>query len=190
MVKLAGLILAKKNSIRLPGKNLKDFGGDPMFIVNTKKCLRIFDEVYVSSDDVNILKLAEEVGAIPIERGEDLSGDVPNVAVYQHALAHMEDVDGIVAVQSCSPTIETNLIVLAKKLMETGLEEVMTCHPMEHGEDYHAQHNKVYGSVWAIATNRLKTYKNSYKPNPEALLVDTSIDIHEEKDYRTALLMS
>ena len=60
-----------------------------MFLVNTEKCLDIFDSVYVSSDSKEILKQAQEIGAIPILRSEDLCGDTPNIPVYQHALQYI-----------------------------------------------------------------------------------------------------
>src|ERR1039457_6552775 len=99
MSKTVALLLAKKDSGRLPKKNTLDFNGVPMFLVNLKKCLKIFDECYVSSDNQWILDTVETNGGIPILRGEELCGDTPNIPVYQHAVKHMKDVDSIVAVQ-------------------------------------------------------------------------------------------
>jgi CMP-N-acetylneuraminic acid synthetase len=148
-----------------------------MFMVNVHKCLHIFDKVYVSSDSDWILDMATQAGAIGIKRGEDLCGDTPNIPVYQHALQFMGDVDGIVAVQANSPTVEANIIAIAKELVEKGVPEVMTCHL-----DY-----RIYGSVWAIRTDKLKDYGNPFKPFPQILIVDKSVDIHLEKDYNNAL---
>lgn len=148
-----------------------------MFLANVRKCLRIFDEVYVSSDDHEILDLAESVGAIPIYRGAELCGDVPNIYVYQHAIDYMDDADGIVAVQANSPTINPNLISLTKQLMEKGVDEVMTCHG-----DY-----SIYGSIWALTKNKLLVYDDPYDPDPSILLVDVSVDIHTEADLKEAL---
>lgn len=183
----AGLILAKKNSKRLPGKNMKDFCGKPMFLINTKKCLKVFDLVYVSSDDQEILNIAKKIGAVPIFRPSNLVGDVPNIPVYKHALKNMSKVDGIVAVQSCSPTIDIKLIKTARNLMGSGCQELMTCHPVERNSDYHQQNFKIYGSIWALSKNRLNNYGSPYKPNPEILLVDDSVDINYPKDYKKAL---
>ncbi len=151
-----------------------------MFLVNTRKCLDIFDRVYVSSDSDEILAQARSLGAIPISRGEDLCGDVPNIPVYKHAIKKMINVDAIVAVQSNSPTIEKNIITMVKKIMELGAGEVMTC-----AADY-----SVYGSVWALRADRLMTYGDPYRPKPDILVVDKSIDIHTESDYVDALKAS
>ncbi len=175
--KSVALILAKSKSQRLAEKNTRDFHGDPMFLVNTKKCLKIFDEVYVSSDSAWILDQAENVGAIPILRGEDLCGDVPNIPVYRHALKSMNNPDIIVAVQCNSPTIEPNTIALVKKILETGVDEVMTCHP-----DY-----AIYGSVWGLHVDKLINYDDPYRAKPSVLVRDMSVDIHTESDYLQAL---
>lgn len=148
-----------------------------MFLVNTKKCLRIFDEVYVSSDSLKIRNLAEKEGAIPIKRSKELCGDTPNIPVYQHALEFMGDADIIVAVQANSPTLEGNTIAFVKHLMEMGASEVMTCH-----ENY-----KIYGSVWAVSRKKLEKYDNPYDPQPDVLVVDPSVDIHLIEDYINAL---
>lgn len=148
-----------------------------MFLWNVEKCRRIFDQVYVSSDSKDILKMAVEAGAIPILRGADLCGDCPNILVYQHAIEQMYPTDVIVAVQANSPTIKPNLIALTKKIMESGVDEVMTCHP----------NYAVYGSIWAITKEKLSTYPNPYHPRPSILIMDESTDIHTQRDLDKAL---
>lgn len=183
MDKLKGvaLILAKGSSKRLKGKNTLDFNGKPMFLVNVLKCLEYFDDVYVSSDDQAILNMAELVGAKPIWRDESLCGDTPNIPVYQHALAEMGEVDYIVAVQANSPTIRGPLIWEVQKYMEKGAQEVMTVHPqVDHLY-------RLYGSIWALSTIRLKNYGDPFSPTPELLIPDESVDIHTAQDYQKAL---
>jgi len=162
----------------LPNKNILDFHGKPMFMVNVKKCLEIFDLVYVSSDSLEILKWTSNIGAIPILRGEELCGDIPNIPVYQHALGIMpKDIKGIIAVQVNSPTVSRETIMEIINLMQNN-EEVITVH-----ED-----GKIYGSVWGISRSRLNKYSDFYHPNPEKTVVDNSIDIHTIEDYNKALV--
>jgi len=149
-----------------------------MFLVNVKKCQQIFDSVYVSSDSTDILFQAQEAGAIPILRGERLCGETPNIPVYQHALKYMpDDVKGIVAVQSNSPTIKKEIIEKVAKYIEAGAGEAMTCY-----ED-----GRIYGSVWAINKDKLLNYGDPYNPKPDFLVKDSSIDIHTLGDYNQAL---
>ena len=147
-----------------------------MWQVNLKKCLKIFDKVYVSSDSQFILDQAEELGAIGILRSERLCGDTPNITVYQ-SMYELERVDAFVAVQANSPNIDCNTIAFVKKLLKLGVDEVMTCH-----EDY-----SIYGSVWAMTSEKLKYYADPYKPTPSILVKDLSEDIHTQEDYQQAL---
>lgn len=171
------LLLAKSDSSRLPNKNLLLYKGRAMFMENVEKCLKIFPEVYVSSDDVNILKRVEEIGALPIKRPRELCGDTPNIPVYRHAFEYMHRPMGIIAVQVNSPTIDAMIIEDIHEMMKIGIDEIMTCH-----EDY-----SIYGSVWAMTRQRLETYGDPYKPTPQVLVVDKSIDIHTKEDYNKAL---
>ena len=177
MSSLVALIIAKGKSKRLPEKNRKEFRGKPMFLWNVEKCLKIFSRTYVSSDDDWILSEAENAGAIPIKRGEELCGDIPNITVYQHALTFMNGVDGIVAVQANSPTVKSKLIMEGKRYLEIGVQEVLTSHP--DGEKY--------GSIWGLSTKRLENYPDPYNPNPDIWIKDWSVDIDTMEDFNRAL---
>lgn len=181
-------MLVKEHSTRLPGKNTKDFKGKPMFIWNLEKCLEIFSEVYVSSDSRTILKLAESHGAKGILRSAELCGDVPDIPVYQHALGRMGDhVDSIVAVHVNNPTIDQILIAQAKILMGLGFGEIMTCYPTKSHADYKEQSNLINGSIRGVSRTRLQYYGDPYKPRPDALLTDNSIEIETQEDFNKAL---
>ena len=186
-MKISSLILAKSQSKRLTNKNLLDFLGKPMFVWNLRKCRGVFGEVYISSDSDEILKIARRYGAKTIKRPDNLCGEVPNIPVYQHALEFMERPNVIVAVQACSPTMETGLLEITRDIMFSGCKELMTCHPVESKKDYHSQTFPIYGSIWAISKERLENYGDPYKPNPEVLLVDESVDIHNKRDFNRAL---
>lgn len=175
-MKIVSLILAKSSSKRLPGKNTLPFNGKPMFLINVEKCLKIFNEVYVSSDSLEILEVALKAGAIPIKRSKELCGDTPNIPVYRHAMKVM-DCDAFVAVQANSPTVNPDIIEKAKKILESGFQEVMTTD----------DNNLIYGSVWGMTKERLQNYGDPYVPTPDALIPDPSVDIHTQQDYELAL---
>lgn len=186
MIKSIGLILAKSQSKRLPNKNTLDFHGVPMFVINLKKCLDIFDEVYVSSDDIGILTTTMKYGARTILRSEKLCGDTPNITVYKHAIEEIEkyydsDIEAIVAVQANSPTVSPDIIKQAKKAIESEkYTEVMTC--WDETPD-----NSLYGSVWALTKDKVMNYGDPYKSEPDLLINDTSVDIHTIGDYNKAI---
>lgn len=166
------MIIAKKGSKRLKNKNTLDFKGKPMFQWNLEKCLKIFDKTFVSSDSKEILELSEKLGAIPIKRPKSLCGEATNISVYKHALKKM-NCDTIVAVQANSPTVSESIIKRVKLLMDKK-DEVKTCH----------KDKSDYGSIWAIRTYKIKKYPDPYNAKPDVWIIDTSVDIHDEDDYR------
>lgn len=177
------LIIAKGNSRRLKNKNWLDFNGKPMFAWNVIKCVKIFKQVYVSSDSEYILRKANQLGAIPIKRPLELCQEgVPNIPVYLHAYDEMNPKpDIIVSVQANSPTLKEWRIEEVKKLMEImGYGEMITCHA-----DY-----KIYGSIWALNAFTLNNYESitgsHYKHKPNCLLPDPSVDIHNLYDLTRA----
>ncbi len=157
-----------------------------------EKCLELFPRTYVSSDDAVILTLATKAGAIPIQRGEELCGDVPDITVFQHAVKHMhENVGWIMAVHANNPTLSPNLIYkMHDAIVSLELDEVMTCYPMTRTENYHDQHNRIYGSIRGLSIERLKNYPDPYRPEPQVLFIDDSIEIETQESYDAALCQS
>lgn len=106
MTKTIAIIPARGASKRLPGKNIKLFGGIPLLahsILYAQKQDEI-DEVYVSTDDSDIKAVALCYGAIVIDRPPSLSGDFePTVSALKHVLENVSDVDSVVLLQATNP---------------------------------------------------------------------------------------
>jgi len=150
-----------------------------------EKGIEVFGNCYISADDDCILKPAAKIGAIPIKRPPELL-EAPNIPIFQHAWQFMGNPDVIVFIQTCSPTLDIRYLKMAKAIMENGCGELMSVHPMAASDDYHAQHWHIYGSIWAMTSQRLLNYPDPYRPQPEVLLVDPSVDIHNLKDFKEA----
>lgn len=83
------VIPARGGSKRIPRKNIKLFAGKPMlsYAISAAKESELFDAIMVSSDDAEILTLAENFGAIPLKRPDELASDyTPTVPVIAHAI--------------------------------------------------------------------------------------------------------
>jgi N-acylneuraminate cytidylyltransferase len=85
------VIPARAGSKRLPGKNIKNFNGKPLIYYSIDYALKSFQnaDIVVSSDGDEILKISKDLGAIPVERPKDLSGDY---ATTTSALIHALEV--------------------------------------------------------------------------------------------------
>lgn len=77
-MKNIAIIPARGGSKRIPRKNIKDFLGKPIIAYSIQAALDsgLFDEVMVSTDDVEIAKVAIEYGAkVPFMRSNETAND-------------------------------------------------------------------------------------------------------------------
>ncbi|MEG1291303.1 MAG: pseudaminic acid cytidylyltransferase [Lachnospiraceae bacterium] len=90
MIQSIAIITARGGSKRIPKKNCKEFCGKPIIAYSIQAALDsgIFSEVMVSTDDIQIKKIALEYGAsVPFLRSPDTSGDYASTAeVLQEVL--------------------------------------------------------------------------------------------------------
>jgi len=97
-MKAVAIIPARGGSKRIPHKNVKSFFGKPMIQYSIEAALRsgLFDEVIVSTDDAEIKKIAEDLGArVPFERPTTLADDfTPLAGVVAHSLQYLRDNEG------------------------------------------------------------------------------------------------
>lgn len=107
---IVAVIPARGGSTRIPNKNIARVGGHPLIahtIVAAKRA-RLINDVYVSTDSLEIAAVAKHYGAKVIERPADLS---TSTAPTEPALLHAVDViekdndkiDFIVLLQATSP---------------------------------------------------------------------------------------
>ncbi|WET01234.1 acylneuraminate cytidylyltransferase family protein [Flavobacterium sp. YJ01] len=103
------IIPARGGSKRLPKKNIKLFGGIPLLahsILYAKAHKHIIDEIYVSTDNETIKKVALHYGAKVIDRPESISGDLePTISTLKHVLESLNnsDVENVILLQPTNP---------------------------------------------------------------------------------------
>lgn len=82
-MKTIAIITARGGSKRIPRKNIKEFCGKPIIAYSIEAALGsgIFDEVMVSTDDVEIADIAKAFGAkVPFYRSDETSNDFATTA--------------------------------------------------------------------------------------------------------------
>lgn len=114
-MKTIAIIPARGGSKRLPQKNIKLLGEIPLLahsILYAKANKEIIDEVYVSTNDDDIKKIALEFGAKVISRPESISGDLePTVSALKNVLEQITDtVENVVLLQATNPLRPQNLL--------------------------------------------------------------------------------
>lgn len=108
------IIPARGNSKRLPGKNIKFLGGIPLLVHSIKYAQQFsfIDEIFVTTDDEEIKKVALEFGAKIIDRPDEIAGDFePTVSALKHVLESIADeVENVVLLQPTNPLRPINLL--------------------------------------------------------------------------------
>ncbi len=126
------IIPARGRSKRLPGKNLIALNGMPLIAHSIKYAISnqsIVQEVYVSTDDKDIKKIALQEGAKVIDRPDQLADDYTStVAVLKHAAETLKTVpDTIILLQPTNPLRPKTLLSEAYKTYIDGkYESLMT----------------------------------------------------------------
>jgi CMP-N,N'-diacetyllegionaminic acid synthase len=88
-MKAVAIIPARGGSKGLPRKNIRIVGGKPLigWTIDAARACEKIDRVIVSSDDDEILAVAESFGAKTLKRPDDLSTDTARPeSVFEHAL--------------------------------------------------------------------------------------------------------
>jgi N-acylneuraminate cytidylyltransferase/CMP-N,N'-diacetyllegionaminic acid synthase len=129
-------ITVRAGSKGVPGKNLRIVAGIPLFAHSVQQAVAtgLFDEVVVSSDSAEILRLAPEFGATgvvvrPAEMATDTAGKVPAIA---HAVLETEARRGVrfntcVDLDATSPLRNGDDIVRAVEMFEAAdVESLIT----------------------------------------------------------------
>jgi CMP-N-acetylneuraminic acid synthetase len=92
--KTIAIIPARGGSKRLPGKNIKLLAGKPLLVHSIIYAQQhaFIEEIFVTTDDEAIKKIALEYGAKVIDRPLELSGDFePTVTSLKHVLETVSD---------------------------------------------------------------------------------------------------
>jgi len=121
------IIPARGGSKGVPGKNLRRVGGRSLVERAVKSCLaaRHIDAVYVSTDDAEIARVAEEAGASVITRPPALAGDsASSESALLHALDQLgragQAPDVLAFVQCTSPFIRPSDLDRGAELITAG----------------------------------------------------------------------
>lgn len=109
------IIPARKNSKRIPHKNIKDFCGKPMlyYAINLAKEAKIFDEIIVSTDCDEIRQIAESFGAKVPHLREKYSDDFAktiDVLSYEAEFLKLQKNDCICCIYPCVPLLKVEFL--------------------------------------------------------------------------------
>lgn len=140
-----GIIPARKNSVRIPGKNIVPLRGKPLieYTIDAAKQSGVLKRIIVSTDCCKTANIAQECGAQVVMRPESLSGGngIHPGLITAHCIASMEKPDAIMWLQPTSPLRKPEWIREAVAIMERyNCDSVVTyteASPIDHLANIH-----------------------------------------------------
>lgn len=212
------IIPARGGSKRLPRKNVADLGNKPLIAWTIEAALnsKYIDTVLVTSDDDEILSVAERYKAKIIKRPERLATDTASsFDAIKHAMGNINDYDYIVLLQPTSPLRNSDHIDAAiELLLSKKADAVISVCEMDHSplwsnvlpenwsmdnflnddvKNKRSQDLPIYyrlnGAIYICRKDLLLKEETFFlKNNNFAFLMDreSSIDIDEEIDLKMA----
>ena len=130
---IIAIITARGGSKRIPRKNIKEFMGKPMLAYAIQAALdsEIFDEVMVSTEDIEIAEIAKKYGArVPFMRSEKTSNDfATTLDVLNEVIIEYRNkgkiFDDICCIYPCVPFLTADILKSAyKKFKATSVDRL------------------------------------------------------------------
>ena len=131
---IVAVITARGGSKRIPRKNIKEFMGKPMlaYAVEAAVNSKVFDEVMVSTDDVEIAEIAKQFGAkVPFMRSEKTANDFATTAdVLEEVISEYKKrgkaFDELSCIYPCVPFLTADVIKNAYEKFKTSGADRLT----------------------------------------------------------------
>ncbi len=126
--RVIGLIPARGGSKGIQRKNIVNVDGRPLIDYSIQAALNSkIDEVYVSSEDSEILNISEKLGARTLKRPQELAqDDTSTYAVLEHAYQVLEKPGVIICLQPTSPLRTSKHINEALNLLTQDVNTVVS----------------------------------------------------------------
>lgn len=214
--KIIAFIPARKGSKRIIDKNIKELNGIPLFkySVDIAKKSKYIDDIIVSTDSVDILNMAHNMGCIKNDlRPKNLSNDnarIVDAIIHEKKKNKLDKYDAVVLLQPTFPirTIdildkaiekyfekETSLITVVKAkeqpLMMRTIKDNKLVKIISTSSDIRSQDfPDIYKIIGCIYINNLKTLSSStvLNENEVPFIIDNKydIDIDTIDDFKRA----
>lgn len=170
------VIPARGGSKRIPRKNIKFFGGKPMIAWSIEAALRSgrFDQVVVSTDDVEIAEVASAYGAtVPFIRPDNLSNDhAGTIPVIQHAtdwfVQRGQTPDAVCCIYATAPFVQSDDI-------QRGLDSLLL-HECDYAFAVTSYAFPIQRAVRVLENGRVQMFEHNHETTRSQDLIETYHD--------------
>lgn len=107
--KLLGLVPARSGSKEIPGKNIKTLNGLPLMVYAIRNIQGVLGKCFVSTDSEEYAQIAEQYGAIILERPPELATD--DARLIDVLAFHGKGYDGVLCQPPTAPFVKPETLL-------------------------------------------------------------------------------
>ena len=184
-------ICARGGSVGVPRKNVRVLRGKPLigWTIDQALASPSIDRVFVSTDDTEIMRIAEDFGAtVPYRRPDDLAGSsAAKLPVIRHLVEQVEStgvpIDRIVDLDPTSPLRSHDDIEGAIAMLDESTDAVITGYPSDKNPYFNMVEEKVDGRYGLVVPGDV----TSRQAAPQVFAMNASIYVWHRRSLDKGL---
>jgi CMP-N-acetylneuraminic acid synthetase len=189
---MIALILARGGSKGIPKKNIKKLLGKPLieYVISSAKKSKKITDIYVSSDDEEIIEISKKLGCKIIIRPSELSTDTSlDIDSFRHFCKELNHTEPIIHLRATTPLVNPLVIDNAIEVFlknKKNITSLRSAH--ETSESVYKFYTK-NGEFWQPIVDTMDTnlprqsYPKTYSPNGYVDIVTPEIFMDSDSFY-------
>jgi CMP-N,N'-diacetyllegionaminic acid synthase len=189
---MIALILARGGSKGIPKKNIKELIGKPLieYVITSAKESKKIKDIYVSSDDEEIIEISKNLGCKTIMRPYELSTDTSlDIDSFRHFCKLLNHTEPIIHLRATTPLVNSLVIDDAIEVFLKNKNKITSLRSAHETSESVYKFYKKNGEFWRPIVDNLDTnlprqsYPKTYSPNGYVDIVKPEIFMNSDSFY-------
>lgn len=189
---MISLILARGGSKGIERKNIKKLLNQPLiyYVINAAKKSKKISEIYVSSDDSEILEISKNLGCQVIQRPNEISTDISlDIDSFRHFCIENNHTEPLVHLRATTPLIDPIVIDDAIRIFIENEKRITSLRSAHETSESVYKFYKKNGDFWSPIDDSIdptlprQSYPKTYSPNGYIDIVKPSVFMTSDSFY-------